>query len=44
MQFAVLGARKLILITESLYANAYWRKLKERLKADGNESATNCPI
>jgi hypothetical protein len=29
-------------LTESVDANAYWRKLKERLKAEGNETVTNC--
>ena len=29
-------------LTESLDANAYWRKLKQRLKAEGNETVTNC--
>ena len=29
-------------LTESLDAVAYWRKLKQRLKAEGNESVTNC--
>ena len=29
-------------LTESKDANAYWRKLKQRLKAEGNESVTNC--
>ena len=30
------------LLTESVDANAYWRKLKQRLKAEGNETVTNC--
>ena len=30
------------LLTESVDATAYWRKLKQRLKAEGNESVTNC--
>ncbi len=30
------------ILTESADANAYWRKLKQRLKAEGNESVTNC--
>jgi hypothetical protein len=30
------------ILTESVDANAYWRKLKERLKVEGNESVTNC--
>ncbi|MBR2251530.1 MAG: phage antirepressor protein [Neisseriaceae bacterium] len=29
-------------LTESLDAPAYWRKLKQRLKAEGNETVTNC--
>jgi DNA-damage-inducible protein D len=29
-------------LTESVDALAYWRKLKQRLKAEGNESVTNC--
>jgi hypothetical protein len=29
-------------LTESRDANAYWRKLKQRLKAEGNETVTNC--
>ena len=29
-------------LTESVDAHAYWRKLKQRLKAEGNESVTNC--
>lgn len=29
-------------LTESADAAAYWRKLKQRLKAEGNESVTNC--
>lgn len=30
------------ILTESVDALAYWRKLKQRLKAEGNESVTNC--
>ena len=30
------------LLTESSDANAYWRKLKQRLKGEGNETVTNC--
>ena len=30
------------LLTESSDANAYWRKLKQRLKEEGNETVTNC--
>ena len=29
-------------LTESKDAAAYWRKLKQRLKAEGNETLTNC--
>ncbi|MDP2208425.1 MAG: Bro-N domain-containing protein [Bacteroidota bacterium] len=29
-------------LTESVDAQAYWRKLKERLKKEGNETVTNC--
>ena len=29
-------------LTESKDAAAYWRKLKQRLKAEGNETVTNC--
>ncbi|MFY9153915.1 MAG: Bro-N domain-containing protein [Prolixibacteraceae bacterium] len=29
-------------LTESVDANAYWRKMKQRLKAEGNETVTNC--
>ena len=30
------------ILTESVDANAYWRKLKQRLKEEGNETVTNC--
>ena len=30
------------ILTDSVDANAYWRKLKQRLKAEGNETVTNC--
>ncbi len=30
------------ILTESLNPSAYWRKLKQRLKAEGNETVTNC--
>ena len=30
------------ILTESKDPTAYWRKLKQRLKAEGNESVTNC--
>jgi len=29
-------------LTESFAPNAYWRKLKQRLKKEGNETVTNC--
>ena len=29
-------------LTDSVDANAYWRKLKQRLKEEGNETVTNC--
>ncbi|MDQ1266756.1 MAG: hypothetical protein QG635_1908 [Bacteroidota bacterium] len=29
-------------LTDSIDANAYWRKLKQRLKEEGNETVTNC--
>ena len=31
-------------LTESLDANAYWRKLKQRLKEEGSEAVTNCHV
>jgi hypothetical protein len=30
------------ILTESVDATAYWRKLKQRLKAEGNETVTVC--
>jgi hypothetical protein len=30
------------ILTESTDPNAYWRKLKQRLKAEGNETVTSC--
>jgi hypothetical protein len=30
------------LLTNSINPQAYWRKLKERLKKEGNETVTNC--
>lgn len=30
------------ILTESIDPNAYWRKLKQRLKIEGNETVTNC--
>lgn len=29
-------------LTDSMDAPAYWRKLKQRLKAEGNETVTSC--
>lgn len=29
-------------LTDSVDATAYWRKLKQRLKAEGNETVTTC--
>lgn len=29
-------------LTESVDSNAYWRKLKQRLKEEGNETVSNC--
>jgi hypothetical protein len=30
------------ILTESIDPNAYWRKLKQRLKEEGNQTVTNC--
>ncbi|HLC63627.1 MAG TPA: Bro-N domain-containing protein [Candidatus Nanoarchaeia archaeon] len=30
------------ILTDSIDSGAYWRKLKERLNAEGNETVTNC--
>ncbi len=30
------------ILTQSIDSNAYWRKLKQRLKEEGNETVTNC--
>ena len=38
--FAIVDV--IAVLTESLDPGAYWRKLKERLKKDGNETVTNC--
>jgi hypothetical protein len=32
----------IFILTDSINPQAYWRKLKERLKAEGNETVTNC--
>jgi hypothetical protein len=29
-------------LTESVDPSAYWRKLKERMKTEGNQTVTNC--
>ncbi|KAF0153085.1 MAG: hypothetical protein FD143_525 [Ignavibacteria bacterium] len=29
-------------LTDSIDPNAYWRKLKQRLKEEGNETVTSC--
>ena len=29
-------------LTQSIDPSAYWRKLKQRLKEEGNETVTNC--
>ncbi len=31
-----------LILTDSINPNAYWRKLKQRLLAEGNETVTNC--
>lgn len=31
-------------LTDSVDAAAYWRKLKQRLKKEGNETVTNCHV
>lgn len=38
--FSIVDVVKIL--TDSKNPNAYWRKLKQRLKAEGNESVTNC--
>ncbi len=38
--FAIVDV--IAVLTESADPGAYWRKLKERLKKDGNETVTNC--
>ena len=38
--FAVVDL--IAILTESVDPTAYWRKLKQRLKAEGNETVTNC--
>ena len=31
-----------VVLTDSVDPAVYWRKLKQRLKAEGNETVTNC--
>jgi hypothetical protein len=31
-------------LTESVDPSAYWRKLKQRLREEGNETVTNCHV
>ncbi|OGV47543.1 MAG: phage antirepressor protein [Lentisphaerae bacterium GWF2_44_16] len=38
--FAIVDV--IAVLTDSIDPGAYWRKLKERLKAEGNETVTNC--
>lgn len=38
--FSIVDA--VAVLTDSVDATAYWRKLKQRLKAEGNETVTNC--
>ncbi len=38
--FSIVDVVKVL--TDSVDATAYWRKLKQRLKEEGNESVTNC--
>ncbi|MDP2160029.1 MAG: Bro-N domain-containing protein [Flavobacterium sp.] len=38
--FSIIDA--VAVLTESVDPNAYWRKLKQRLKQEGNETVTNC--
>ena len=38
--FAIVDV--IAILTESADPGAYWRKLKERLKKEGNETVTNC--
>ncbi len=38
--FAIVDV--MAVLTESAEPGAYWRKLKERLKKEGNETETNC--
>ena len=38
----MLNKKNGLFLTESINPNAYWRKLKQRLKEEGNETVTNC--
>ncbi len=38
--FSIVDA--VAVLTDSVDATAYWRKLKQRLKAEGNQTVTNC--
>ncbi len=38
--FAIIDV--ISILTDSVNPGAYWRKLKERLKKEGNETVTNC--
>lgn len=38
--FSIVDA--VAVLTDSVDATAYWRKLKQRLRAEGNETVTNC--
>jgi hypothetical protein len=38
--FAIIDV--VAVLTDSVDAGAYWRKLKERLKKEGNQTVTNC--
>lgn len=36
------NSRVISVLTKSVNSQAYWRKLKERLKKEGNETVMNC--
>ena len=38
--FSIVDA--IAILTDSINPTAYWRKLKQRLKQEGNETVTNC--
>ena len=40
--FSIVDVDVVAVLTDSVDAGAYWRKLKQRLKAEGNETVTNC--